>query len=81
MLNPKLLNRISHNPRIMSGRPVVNNTHVTVECVLGLLAQGLCPMEILDEYDNISEEDISACLLFAITNLQQTYVGDLKKAS
>ena len=69
-----LLERITVNPRIMVGEPVIRGTRLTVECILNLLAHGATEAEILDEYKGLSREDIRACLLFAAQSLQSTFV-------
>jgi uncharacterized protein (DUF433 family) len=60
-----LLGRITRNPGVMVGKPVVRGTRLTVEYILGLLAHGATPQEILAEYDGLTMDDIRACLLFA----------------
>jgi uncharacterized protein (DUF433 family) len=66
----ELLNRIQIDPLIMTGKPVIHGTRLTVEYILGLLAQGATMEEILEEYPGIEHEDIQACLLFASQSLQ-----------
>lgn len=53
------------NPDIMVGKPVIKGTRLTVEYILGLLAQGTTHAEMVKEYPTVTEEDIQACLLFA----------------
>lgn len=60
-----LLERITLNPKVMVGKPVIRGTRLTVEFILNLLAHGATTNEILDEYDGLTAEDIQACLLFA----------------
>ena len=50
MNNEELLERITINPKIMVGKPVIRGTRLTVEYILGLLAHGISIEEILDEY-------------------------------
>ena len=59
-----LLERIVTDPKIMAGKPVIRGTRLTVEYILGLLAQGVTVEEILQEYEGLTPEDIQACLLF-----------------
>ncbi|XES77872.1 MAG: DUF433 domain-containing protein [Candidatus Bathyarchaeia archaeon] len=61
----ELLERIVVDPKVMSGRPVVKGTRITVEQVLKLLAQSLSPKEILKDYPHLTKDDISAVLLYA----------------
>jgi uncharacterized protein (DUF433 family) len=65
-----LLKRISVNPKVMVGKPVIRGTLLTVEFILGLLAQGDTIEDILAEYPDLVKEDIQACLLFASRSLQ-----------
>lgn len=67
-----LLKRITLNPKVMVGKPVIRGTRLTVEFILNLLAHGATTAEILDEYDGLIPEDIQACLLFARESLSRT---------
>ena len=72
MSNQQLLERITFDPRIMVGKPVIKGTRLTVEYILNLLAHGATVAEILEEYDGLTQEDIQACLLFAARSLENT---------
>ena len=65
MENQDLLDRITTNPDVMVGKPVIKGTRLTVEFILNLLADGTTIPEILGEYKGLVVEDIRACLLFA----------------
>jgi uncharacterized protein (DUF433 family) len=67
-----LLERITLNPKVMVGKPVIKGTRLTVEYILNLLAHGSTSTEILAEYDGLTQEDIQACLLFAARALENT---------
>lgn len=56
---------ITIDPERRSGKPCVRDTRMTVGDVLGYLAAGLSHQEIVEEFPNITEEDIRACLAFA----------------
>jgi uncharacterized protein (DUF433 family) len=56
------LERITINPKIMGGKPVIKGTRLTVEYVLNLLAHGATTEEILEEYQRLKPEDIQACI-------------------
>ena len=81
MTEIQLLNRITLNPKIMVGKPVIKGTRLTVEYILGLLAQGATIEEILDEYDGLTQEDVQACLLFATKSLESTVFMPLAEAA
>ena len=72
MEEQQLLDRITFNPKIMIGKPVIKGTRLTVEYILGLLAHGTTEAEILKEYNGLVQEDIQACLLFAAQSLENT---------
>jgi uncharacterized protein (DUF433 family) len=70
MTDQDLLNRVTTNPNVMVGKPVIQGTRLTVEYILGLLAHGTTVIEILEEYEGLTEVDIRACLLFASRSLE-----------
>ncbi|MFN4859463.1 MAG: DUF433 domain-containing protein [Pseudanabaena sp.] len=61
----KILERITFNPQIMGGRACLRGMRITVSLVLSLIANGLTPMEILEEYPDLELEDIKSSLLYA----------------
>ncbi len=67
-----LLARITLDPAVMVGKPVVRGTRLTVEYLLGLLAHGASAEEILDEYRDLTPDDLRACMLFAARSLADT---------
>jgi uncharacterized protein (DUF433 family) len=72
MTEQQLLERITLNPKVMVGKPVIKGTRLTVEYILGLLAHGATVAEILEEYEGLVQEDIQACFLFATKALGNT---------
>ena len=72
MNEKQLLEKITINPKVMVGKPVLRGTRLTVEFIIGLLAQGVSIEEIVTEYKGLTKEDIQACLLFATRTLQDT---------
>jgi len=65
MKEKNLLERITINPKIMVGKPVIKGTRLTVEHILNLLAHGSTTDDIIKEYKGLKPKDIQACLLFA----------------
>jgi len=57
--------RITVDPKILVGKPVVRGTRISVEFVVDLLARGWTTDQILNEYDHLTLEDIQACLAYA----------------
>ena len=60
-----LLARISVNPNIFGGKPIIRGMRIAVEHILGMLAAGDSVDTILKEYEFLEPEDIQACLLYA----------------
>jgi len=72
MTDKKLLERIILNPGVMTGKPVIRGTRLTVEFVLNLMAHGATNQEIIAEYQGLTVEDLQACILFASKALENT---------
>lgn len=72
MKDQELLERITVNPKVMVGKPVIRGTRLTVEYILNLLAHGATVTEIISEYKELTKEDIQACILFATKSLENT---------
>jgi len=68
----ELLKRITINPKVMVGKPVIRGTRLTVQHIVGLLASGMTKNEIVSEYDGLTHDDIQACLLFAAEALEDS---------
>jgi len=82
MNDEQLLRRIQIDPRVMLGKPVITETRLTVEYVLGRLAHGASVIDLTEEYAGLAAEDILACLLFAKKSLTETdYLPLLAEAS
>lgn len=60
----ELLRRIVSDQHVMAGKPVIRGTRITVDMILELLASGMKPEDIAEDY-NISLDDIRAALLYA----------------
>jgi uncharacterized protein (DUF433 family) len=56
---------ITINPEKRFGKPSVRNTRISVFDVLGWLASGMSNAQILKDFPELSNEDISACLSYA----------------
>lgn len=72
MEKDQLLERITTNPEVIVGKPVIRGTRLTVQYLLAQLAQGASVEEIIEEYEGLTREDILACLLFASETLEST---------
>ena len=65
MNDQELLKRLTVNPDIFGGKPIIRGMRVSVELILSLLAQGEAEDAILVDYPDLAREDIRACLAYA----------------
>ena len=63
--NKDLLKRITARPDVFGGKPIVRDMRISVELILSLLAQGVSPEDILDDYPDLELDDIRACTAYA----------------
>ncbi|MGH9451905.1 MAG: DUF433 domain-containing protein [Terriglobia bacterium] len=61
----KLLERITINPEIFGGKPIIRGRRLAVEHILGMLAAGDTVESIVEGYPWLEREDVQACLIFA----------------
>jgi uncharacterized protein (DUF433 family) len=57
-----MIERITANPHILGGKPIIRGTRISVEFILDLLASDVPDEEILEDYPHLTKEDIQACL-------------------
>lgn len=65
MNEENLLKRITVNPEIFGGKPIIRGRRLAVEHLLGMLAAGDNIETILENYPYLEREDIQACLVYA----------------
>ncbi|GER80044.1 MAG: hypothetical protein JETCAE02_05510 [Anaerolineaceae bacterium] len=68
-----LLQRITFDPHVLLGKPVIRGMRISVEMILELLAKGSAPEEILEDYPLLESQDIQAALAYA----QHLVAGEL----
>jgi uncharacterized protein (DUF433 family) len=56
--------RISADPNVLVGKPVIKGTRLAVEFIIELLANGWTETQILDNYPGVTHEDLVACLRY-----------------
>ncbi len=64
MERSELLKRISVDPEICFGKPCIRGHRIWVSLILDLLASGLSVEEVLDQYPQLSREDVLACIAY-----------------
>ena len=65
MNDTALLERITANPEIFGGKPIIRGMRISVELILSLLAQGASQEDILADYPGLDPDDVRACLAYA----------------
>ena len=69
MTEKALLKRITINPKIMLGKPVIKGTRLTVEIIIEKLAFGENLKDLKKDYPFLTEDDVKAALLYAAKTL------------
>jgi uncharacterized protein (DUF433 family) len=72
-----LLQRITVNPTIFGGKPIVRRRRLAVEHVLGMLAAGDMTESPLEAYPQLEYEDVQACLIYAQRVISNEHVEPL----
>jgi uncharacterized protein (DUF433 family) len=75
-----LLGRITADPEIFGGKPIIRGMRISVELVLSLLAQGDTIDSILEDYPDLETEDIRACLAYAHAVIAHDKIDAVKVA-
>jgi uncharacterized protein (DUF433 family) len=65
MKHNDLLQRITIDPKVMVGKPVIRGTRIPVGLILKMLGQGIPTEEILREYPRLEKIDIEAAMAYA----------------
>jgi uncharacterized protein (DUF433 family) len=69
--------RIVLDPAILAGKPVISGTRLSVDFIIGLMADGWAEADILRNYPGITHQDIAACLGYArdMLRAEKVYPG------
>jgi uncharacterized protein (DUF433 family) len=57
--------RITLDPAVLAGKPIIRGTRIAVDFVNGLMAEGWTETDVLQNYPGLSHEDVAACLAYA----------------
>ena len=72
--------RITIDPKILGGKPVIKGTRISVEFILELYASGATKEEIIKNYSHLTDDDIHAALQYASRFLKNEIVLELDTA-
>ena len=73
-MDTELLKRITINPGIFNGKPIIRGMRFAVTDVLELLSSEMTPEEIINDFPFLEKEDIKASLLYASLRLKNTII-------
>lgn len=69
-----LLGRISIDPNICFGKPCIRGTRIWVSLLLDFLANGMSHEELLEEYPQLTDEDIRAAIAYGAQMSRERFV-------
>ena len=72
--------RITIDPAVMLGKPVIRGTRITVEIILTKLAQGATEADLLEDYPHLTTEDIRAAVAYGAASVAHEEVVLLPEA-
>ena len=72
-MNP-LLERISIDPNVCFGKPCIRGTRIWVSLILDFLANGMTTEEVLEEYSQLTIEDLRAAIAYGAEMTRERYV-------
>jgi uncharacterized protein (DUF433 family) len=75
-----LLNRISVDPNVCFGKPCVKGTRIWVSLLLDMLADGMTPDQIIEQYPQLKPEDIRAAIAYGAEASRERLVDVPSKA-
>ena len=75
-----LLNRITVNPRVLTGKPTIRGLRISVEQILRALSSGVPEEELLTDYPDLEPEDFQACFAYAADRLEEERVYSIATA-
>ncbi|MBF0565018.1 MAG: DUF433 domain-containing protein [Nitrospirae bacterium] len=75
-----IIKRITFNPSIFKGKPIIRGMRISVEMILDLLSQGVTEREILEDYPLLEKDDILACIAYAKNIIANEDIEVVEKA-
>jgi uncharacterized protein (DUF433 family) len=74
MTREELLARISIDPKVCFGKPCIRGHRIWVSLILDLLAGGVTVQQVLQEYPQLTEEDVLGCIAYGAEMARERYV-------
>ncbi len=73
--------RITINPKVLAGKPVIKGTRIPVYLILNLVAKGKTFKQIVEEYPELKEDDVVAAINYATSQMKYEEIRPLEVAS
>ena len=74
MAEAELLSRITVDPAVLMGKPVIRGLRISVDHVIRSLAADISTQDLLQDYPDLEREDIQACLIYAARLIEEERV-------
>jgi len=74
MPHPTAFDRITFDPKIMAGRACIRGLRIPVSVIVGQIAAGASPAQILTDYPDLEAEDIQQALAYAAWLAQEEVI-------
>ncbi len=74
MTDTRASTRVTHDPAILRGKPIIRGTRVPVYLIVDFVSNGVTPAQIVDDYPDLTLEDVEAALAFATRERARTEV-------
>lgn len=74
MLEPAVAAHITRNPEILGGKPIIRGTRIAVELVVDWIESGVAIEQVLDDYPNLTRDDIVAAVAFTRVERENTEI-------
>jgi len=65
-MGKELRTRIIVDPKIMVGKPIIKGTRIPVDAIITRIAEGMSIKEILEDYPNLTSDDVKAALEYTV---------------
>ena len=66
--------RIARNPQVLRGKPIIRGTRVPVYLIIDFINNGVTPAQVVEDYPDLTLEDVEAALAFAAQEQARTEV-------
>lgn len=73
--------KIVVDPKILAGKPVIRGTRIPVYLILNLLAKGKTRKDIVQEYPELTEDDVAAAISYAASHMRYEETRPLEASS